>query len=54
MKEVKLSLSYVHHFCLSLINSGAMKTMEDFDVAKTGVSNVNSISRAHEVLRAAK
>jgi len=31
-----------------------MKTMEDFDVAKTGVSHVNSISRAYEVLGAAK
>ena len=56
MKDVKISPSYFHHFCLSLISivEPLMKTIEDFEVPKTGVSHVNSISRAYEVFGAAK
>ena len=54
MKEVKLSPSYVHHSALSSIVEPLMKTIEDFDGAKTGVSHVNSISRAYEALGTAK
>ena len=42
--KMKLSPFDIHHFCLSLVNTGAYhEDYGDLDVAKTGVSLVNSM-----------